>query len=128
MEIKDIENKRVKISARSITVKDENDKTCGIVRNVVRFKDLPINKQFDWFKVVKECGVWGHENLLNRFLICDGKAYFLFNTKRDDTYRKFYKDKEWYRHEDYQSDLIRRKNIAEKISEYATVIPCYILS
>lgn len=128
MEIEDIKNKRVKVSARSITVKNENDKTCGVIRNVVNFKDLPKNQQFEWFKVVKACSIWGHENLLSRFLICDGKAYFLFDTKPDDTYEKFYKDKEWYRHEDYQSDLKKRKQIAETISEYATVIPCYILS
>ena len=40
MKIADIQNKRVKISSHSITVKDERDKTCGVVRDVKPYREL----------------------------------------------------------------------------------------
>ena len=44
-EIKDCMNKKVKISKGSITIKDDDNKTCGVVRNIVSLYDLQANKQ-----------------------------------------------------------------------------------
>lgn len=40
MQIFEIQNKRVKISSHSLTVKDEGGKTCGIVRDVKPHREL----------------------------------------------------------------------------------------
>ena len=50
MKIADIQNKRVKISSHSITVKDERDKTCGVVRDVKPYRELRPAEQMEYFK------------------------------------------------------------------------------
>lgn len=52
-EIKDCMNKKVKISKGSITIKNDEGKTCGIVRNIVSLYDLQANKQIDYYKKLK---------------------------------------------------------------------------
>lgn len=43
-EIKDCIGKNVKISRGSITIKGDNGKTCGVVRNIRRFHNIQTNK------------------------------------------------------------------------------------
>ena len=52
-EIKDCIGKHVKISKGSITIKAENGKTCGVVRNTTSLYDLQANKQMDYYKKIK---------------------------------------------------------------------------
>lgn len=59
MKIEEIEGCRIKIGKTSITIKDENDKTRGIVQNIRKFSDLRSNIQMDYFKQLREAGVWG---------------------------------------------------------------------
>lgn len=46
--------KVIKISKNSITIKDENGKTCGVVRNVISLHDIQPNKQIEYYKMLKE--------------------------------------------------------------------------
>jgi hypothetical protein len=43
-EIKDCIGKRVKISKGSITIKNDEGKTCGVVRNTISLYDMQPNK------------------------------------------------------------------------------------
>lgn len=46
-EIKDCIGKNVKISKSSITIKGDNNKTCGVVRNITSLYNMQPNKQMD---------------------------------------------------------------------------------
>ena len=75
MLITDIQGKDVILSKGSITVKDDNNKTCGVVRNLRKFKDIQANKQFTLRKQLN--GVWG----VNRFGISMDRVYFDLSDK-----------------------------------------------
>lgn len=53
MNIEEIRNKRVKISPHSITVKDEYNKTRGIVRNIFPYTECRPAQRMDFFKTLK---------------------------------------------------------------------------
>ena len=125
MKITDIENKRVKISSHSITVKNDSDKTCGVVNNVNPFKELRPADQMTYFKELKECGIFGHSDLLKYFVICDGEPYYLHNLKPIEFYEKTFKGREGWENEERKYN--DRKQVAEKVSHIATVIPCYVI-
>lgn len=82
MDIKDIKGKMVKIGRTSITVKDENNKTRGIVRNIVLFKDAPLRITSQYFKTIKSVGIWGNQKLTKNTIICDKELYLLKDTRR----------------------------------------------
>lgn len=124
MNIDEIRNKRVKISPHSITVKDEYNKTRGIVKNTFPYTECSLSQQTDFFKTLKNAGIWGckvHE-IIKNVVIADGKAYYLHDLRVVEQLEKtaglFDHDKEI---------LTIRKQIAEKASEFLTVIPCYVI-
>lgn len=125
MKIADIQNKRVKISSHSITVKDERDKTCGVVRDVKPYRELRPAEQMDYFKKLKECGIWGDSELMQCFIICDGKPYYLHNLRPVETYEKIFKGVEGWESEERRYNTIMQA--AEKMATMATVIPCYVM-
>lgn len=93
MNIQDIENKKIIIGKTSIAVKDENGKTCGIVRNVVKFMDLQPNKTSAYFTTVKNAGLWGrNDDTMQRVVYVDGSLYYLHNLTHDKNYLKYYAD------------------------------------
>lgn len=59
MDVQDLEGRIVKISAHTITVKDEAGKTRGMVRDVRPWKEIPLNRQTDIFRSLKAAGAWG---------------------------------------------------------------------
>ena len=63
MNISELKNQRIKISPRSITCRNENGKTCGVVRDVKQFKTARPAEQMKYFKAVRECGIWGNPEL-----------------------------------------------------------------
>ena len=90
-EIKDCIGKTVKISKSSITIKDENGKTRGVVRNIISVYDIQPNKQIDYFHLFKNLGVWGKVNTSN-CIVKDGKLSVFRNMKSKmfhDKYRYF---------------------------------------
>lgn len=126
MDIIEIENKHIKISPNSITVKRNDGKTCGVVRNVCKFKNLQPNKQIDYSFALKKAGVWnsGIDGLMDSVIITDNQLYYLHNLKPIETYNKIFKDVPgWESEAEYAEKRIK---IAENMKEFATVIPCYI--
>ena len=115
MEIMDIKNQYVKLSRGSITVKGENGKTKGVVRCLTRFLDLQSNKQIDYFKLLRNSGVWGNSKIdMNNCYILDKKVYLIRNM---NSY-KYYTEEE---REKYDT-------MYKNIENYGIiVIPCYFV-
>lgn len=86
--ILDCKNKKIKISASSITIKDDAGKTRGVVRNVCKFRDLRPNIQIEYTKILRNTGAWGSE-LMKYCLMYDGKLYFLKNLKTIEFHVKY---------------------------------------
>jgi len=88
-EIKDCIGKNVKISKGSITIKSEEGKTRGVVRNIRKFHDIQTNNQMKYFHVIKKCGAWGNKNFnLDNCIEKDGKLYIFRNTKSKKFHEK----------------------------------------
>lgn len=79
-EIKDCRGKHVKISKGSITIKAENGKTCGVVRNTISLYDLQANKQMEYYKKIKQAGLNGKISIKD-CIIADGIMYVFRNIK-----------------------------------------------
>lgn len=81
-EIKDCIGKKVKISKSSITIKDDSWKTCGVVRDICKYKDIQLNKQDDYFHILKKVGIWGNRNFdINTCIIKNETMYVFRNIK-----------------------------------------------
>lgn len=79
-EIKDCIGKNVKISKNSITIKDENGKTCGVVRNITSLYDLQANKQMEYYQKLRKTGLHGKISIKD-CIISDGIMYIFRNIK-----------------------------------------------
>lgn len=75
-EIKDCVGKNVKISKASITIKNEEGKTCGVVRNITSLYDLQPNKQMEYYRVIRNLGIYGKISIKD-CIISDGIMYIL---------------------------------------------------
>lgn len=87
-EIKDCMNKKVKISKRSITIKDDDNKTCGVVRNIVSLYDLQANKQMDYYRKIRDIGLHGKISIRD-CIISDGTMYIFRNIKSKLFHEKY---------------------------------------
>lgn len=89
-EIKDCIGKEIKISKCSITIKSEEGKTCGIVHDIRKFKDIQTNKQMEYFRLLKSVGAWGNRNFdIDSCIEKDGKLYAFRNMKSKIFYEKY---------------------------------------
>lgn len=79
-DIKDCIGKNVKISKGSITIKSENGKTSGIVRNITSLYDLQANKQMDYYRILRKLGLHGKISIKD-CIIADGVMYVFRNIK-----------------------------------------------
>lgn len=77
MEIADLIGKRVTVSARTLTVKDGQDKTRGMIRNVENLYDMRANKQIEYHAKLKEIGRDVYMGNLEKILVIDNQMYFL---------------------------------------------------
>lgn len=119
----------VKIGKTSITIKDDDGKTCGIIRNIQKFTDMPPRDQFLYSKSMRKNGFWGTE-LINNVVFLDKKCYFLLNLRVMEFYEKIFANVENLTSEYYAHDLKKYKllkSIAEKQTDEYAVIPCYFL-
>ena len=87
-EIKDCIGKNVKISKCSITIKTEDGKTCGVVRNIVSLYDMQANKQMDYYKKIKQAGLHGKFSIKD-CIIADGTMYVFRNIKSKLWHEKY---------------------------------------
>ena len=116
----DIENKRVKVSKCSITIKDDNNKTCGIVRNISSLYDIQANKQCDIYLKLKKDGIIAMTYGIKDIIISDGNIYFLNDIRKRMHYEKygFFDDIEKKKYE-------KREALINSIKEKGyTVIDC----
>lgn len=88
-EIKDCVGKKIKISRTSITIKDENEKTRGVVRDITNFHDLQENKQTKYYKMLRELGVWGNRNFDGICIVKDDIMYIFRNIKSKFFHKKY---------------------------------------
>lgn len=79
MKMQDLVGLRVKLSAHTITVKDENGKICGMVRNLERYTDMTFRDQCERKKAIS--ALWGNKcGLPLDHLYFDGKqGYYIFH-------------------------------------------------
>lgn len=79
-EIKDCIGKNVKISKRSITIKSEDGKTCGVVRDTISLYDLQANKQMEYYQKLCKLGLRGKISIKD-CILSDGIMYVFRNIK-----------------------------------------------
>lgn len=87
-EIKDCIGKNIKISKNSITIKNEKGKTCGVVRNIISLYDMQANKQFEYYKQIKNAGLHGKISIKD-CIISSGNMYMFRNIKNELYYEKY---------------------------------------
>lgn len=79
-DIKDCIGKKIKISKCSITIKTDDGKTSGIVRNITSLYDLQANKQMDYYRILRKLGIHGKISIKD-CIISDGVMYVFRNIK-----------------------------------------------
>lgn len=87
-EIKDCIGKRIKISKSSITIKNEEGKTCGVVRNIISLYDLQANKQMEYYRTIKNLGLHGKIDIKD-CIISNGIMYVFRNIKSKLFHEKY---------------------------------------
>lgn len=93
----DLVGKNVKIGKTSITIKDDDNKTRGIVKSVAKLRDVQFNKQFDYWRILKKLGVY--ETLgTNGFFVKDEIMYAIRNTKSDQ-FKKHIMEHDGFEHD-----------------------------
>lgn len=91
MQISELSNYNVKVGKSSITAKDDNNKTRGVVRNIWKFMDLQANKQINYFRKLRDLKIWGSSRInMDDVVYDDGRIYILrdmrFPEKAADVY------------------------------------------
>lgn len=79
-EIKDCIGKKVKISKCSITIKSDDGKTCGVVKNITSLYNLQPNMQMEYYHILKKLGLHGKISI-RECIIKDKEMYVFKNIK-----------------------------------------------
>ena len=87
-EIKDCNGKQVKISKSSITIKSEDGKTSGVVKNITSLYDLQANRQMEYYKKIRNLGLHGKISIKD-CIIADGTMYVFRNIKSKLFHEKY---------------------------------------
>ena len=125
MDILSIAHERIKLSPRSITVKNTENKTIGVVRGITKFKDLRVSESMKYLPMLRKCGVWG-SGYIDNVIFCDGKMYYLHNLRKDENYYKYFAaDKETFKTDFNDYEL--RQHIKQEMKDVCTVIDCYMI-
>lgn len=126
MTINDLTNKRVKLSAATITIKDDANKTRGMVRSVRRYSDAAFRDKSEWFKTLKATGIWEAANhidkLLDRVYIADNCLVLLRDMRYEDNYNRFGKG---FEADDKHFNMLQQV-YKQAADNDVTVIPCFI--
>lgn len=88
VEIKDCIGKKVKISKNSITIKSNDGKTCGVVRNIISLYDLQANKQMEYYQKLRKLGLHGKISI-KECIIANGTMYVFRNIKSKLWHEKY---------------------------------------
>lgn len=122
MKMEDLEGKVAYISKNSITMKDDDGKTRGIVRNVKTWSTLVTRELFDWSRKFREMGL----SFSSEYIIVDNEPYYLYDLSKDDFYKKH-----CITHSDiFESDIKRYKERQEFVAKVKAagvkVVNCYV--
>lgn len=79
-EIRDCVGKKVKISKGSITIKSEDGKTCGVVRNIVSLYDMQPNRQMEYYGKLRKLGLHGKISIKD-CIVSNNTLYVFRNVK-----------------------------------------------
>lgn len=120
-EIKDCIGKEIKISKCSITIKSDDGKTCGVVKNIRKFHDIQTNKQMEYFHLLRKSGAWRSSNFdVDNCIEKDGKLYAFRNMKS-----KMFHEKYGYFSEDEIKNAEEQENIYNALKDAGIdVIEC----
>ena len=89
MEITKINGEEIKIGKTSITVKGDNSKTIGVIRNCTIINNsLTPRILFEISRKLKEKNI-NLMSLYNRLVAVDGNYYFLYNLRKNDFVEKY---------------------------------------
>lgn len=116
--INDCIGKRIKISTNSITIKTEEGKTCGVVRNITSVYDLQANKKMEYHQKFKKLGLHGKVNI-KECIIHDGNLYVFRNISNKLFHEKygFFNDEEKQRLEESEQLYNEIKEVGIEIIE-----------
>ena len=115
----ELNDRKIKISRQTITVKDDEGKTRGMVRGVDAFKDCRANLQHDIWKTIRRYGADS-----NKVFYAEGKWWYIHDLKWDSNFNKYFKD---------DANMVKKYEnqnwIRESLIESGTmeVIDCWIL-
>lgn len=103
-EVKDCMNKKVKISKGSITIKNDEGKTCGVVRNIVSLYNLQPNRQMDYYRKLRSVGLYGKISIKD-CIVSDGTMYIFRNINSKLYHEKYgyFDDREKQKAEEQES-------------------------
>lgn len=89
MEITKINGEEIKIGKTSITIKGDNSKTIGVIRNCTIINNsLAPRILFEISHKLKEKNI-NLMSLYNRLVTVDGNYYFLYNLRKNDFVEKY---------------------------------------
>lgn len=89
MEITKINGEEIKIGKTSITIKGDNSKTIGVIRNCTIINNsLAPRILFEISRKLKEKNI-NLMSLYNRLVTVDGNYYFLYNLRKNDFVGKY---------------------------------------
>lgn len=107
-------NLTIKVGKTSITIKDQENKTRGVIRNINTWKTLQLNKKVDWNIKFNKLG-FNVQKLADKLIFKDDKIYYLFNKRQYNIHKEAinkYKNKENF---DITSDIEIIKKIDHKL-------------
>lgn len=120
MEILGCRGRKVKISRGSITVKTDDGKTCGIVRNIVSLYNIQPNKQCSFYGELKHKGLDSMKIGLDNIIIKDDTLYFFRNIKS-----KLFHEKNGYFSDDEKRSMEEQEALYKQVTEAGyDVIEC----
>nr|DAT64343.1 MAG TPA: hypothetical protein [Caudoviricetes sp.] len=90
--ITECERQKIKVNKKSITIiNPDTGKTAGVITGLKHIQDIPKNKQFDFFTLLKKSGVWANPYYSTDNIFIDDKnntVYALNNLKTHEFYEK----------------------------------------
>lgn len=131
MVLADLEGATVKLSAGTITVKDENGKTRGMVRGLRRFNTWSSRERFEARQALAASGIWGCgiDGLID-CLFLDGKEIIYLNDLRPLEAMKYLSSAPGFTaaFPEEEERYNKRMEIAKNAERCMTVINCYVLT
>lgn len=120
MQMQELTNQKVKISSHTITVKDDNNKTRGMIRNVRPFKECQTNVQMNIWKTARQYNIE-----LDKLFYVDGQWWYIYNTKWDEDYHRYFENKNAQMDKKYKERCAAYETINTETN--INIIKCYIL-